>query len=63
MMIKKETLYANKTTIDLNISNDIVEWVINNQSKDLVDFNDPDSSVVSTGLMTRGNRQSSRFIT
>ena len=54
MMIKNETLYANKTTIDLNISNDIVEWVINNQSKDLVDFNDPDSSVVSTGLMTRG---------
>jgi hypothetical protein len=51
--IAKETLAADNTKIDSNIDNDIIEWVIDNKKKALVDFNDPDSPVICTGLMTR----------
>jgi hypothetical protein len=51
--IAKETLDAVRTTIDSNITNAEIEWIIDNNDKDLVDFNDPDSSIICTGLMTR----------
>ncbi|CAF1077291.1 unnamed protein product [Adineta ricciae] len=50
-----ETLNATKfnTTIDNNISNDTIEWLINNQGLELVDFNDPNASIICTGIMVR----------
>ncbi|CAF1340775.1 unnamed protein product [Rotaria sordida] len=51
--IASETLGARGTTIDANITNDIIEWVINHQNKTVVDFNDPEASIVCTGLLTR----------
>jgi hypothetical protein len=51
--IADETLGAHSTTIDSNINNKIIEWVINNQNKKLVDFNDPDSTIICTGILTR----------
>ncbi|CAF1264844.1 unnamed protein product, partial [Didymodactylos carnosus] len=51
--IDSETLGANNTIIDSNINNQVTEWVINNQNKTIVDFNDPESSIVCTGLLTR----------
>jgi hypothetical protein len=51
--IAPETLCAGGNTIDSNIGNDIIEWVADNQKKSIVDFNDPDSSIVCTGLLTR----------
>ncbi|UJR16626.1 hypothetical protein I4U23_003526 [Adineta vaga] len=50
---ERETLDASKTIIDKNISNDVIEWLINNQGKDIVDFNDPNASIVCTGIMVR----------
>ncbi|CAM4882053.1 unnamed protein product [Rotaria socialis] len=49
----RETLDARNTTIDYNIDNGVIEWLINSQNKSIVDFNDPDSSIVCTGLMIR----------
>ena len=49
----KETLCTGDTVIDPNISNDKIEWIIDNKNKTLVDFNDPDSPIVCTGLMMR----------
>lgn len=51
--IKRETLDMKESPIDPNISNDVIEWVIDNQGKELVDFNDPNGSIVCTGLMIR----------
>jgi hypothetical protein len=51
--IAKETLAANSTIIDSNIDNSIIEWVINNYQKKIVDFSDPDSSIICTGLLAR----------
>ena len=51
--IEKETLDGKNTIIDSNINNNIIEWIIDNKNKDLVDFNDPDSSIICTGLMIR----------
>ncbi|CAF3536821.1 unnamed protein product [Rotaria sp. Silwood1] len=51
--IKEETLDAGSTVIDSNIGNEIIEWVINHHKKSIVDFNDPDSSIVCTGIMMR----------
>ncbi|CAF0946182.1 unnamed protein product [Rotaria sordida] len=48
-----ETLGAASTTIDSNISNDTLDWVINHQNKQIVDFNDPDASIICTGIMVR----------
>jgi hypothetical protein len=53
LKVVRETLGANSTTIDPNIENSIIEWLIDNQKKSLIDFNDPDSSIVCTGLLTR----------
>lgn len=50
---EKETLDASNITIDLNIHNSRIEWLINSQNKSIVNFNDPDSSIVCTGLMIR----------
>lgn len=51
--IKRETLGAHNNNIDSNISNDYIEWIIDEQGKSIVDFNDPDSSIVCTGIMMR----------
>ncbi|CAF1622807.1 unnamed protein product [Rotaria magnacalcarata] len=47
-----ETLAA-AAKIDPNIKNEDIEWVIDNQNKEIVDFNDPSSPIVCTGLMIR----------
>ncbi|CAF1363673.1 unnamed protein product [Rotaria magnacalcarata] len=52
-IIGRETLHAQNTTIDSNISNEIIEWFINDQNKSIVDFNDPNSSIVCTGILMR----------
>jgi hypothetical protein len=39
--------------IDPNISKDVIEWVFDNKNKELMDFNDPDSTIVCTDLMVR----------
>ncbi|CAF1122018.1 unnamed protein product [Rotaria sordida] len=41
------------TTIDSNIKNEDIEWVIDNRNKTIVDFNDPDSPIICTGLLIR----------
>lgn len=52
--IGSETLGVyGKTIIDPNLSNDVIEWVINAENKNLMDFNDPNSTIVCTGLMMR----------
>ena len=51
--IADETLSASNTVIDPNISNDIIEWLIDSKSKDLVDFNDPNSTIICTGILLR----------
>jgi hypothetical protein len=51
--IGRETLAAKDTTIDSNISNDIIEWLIHTQGKDIVDFNDPDATIICTGILIR----------
>ena len=52
-VIGRETLGASNRIIDPNISNDKIEWVIDNRGNDLVDFNDPNASIICTGLMIR----------
>lgn len=51
--VEKETLDGQNTTIDENIDNNELEWIIDNKKKTLVDFNDPDSTIVCSGLMIR----------
>ena len=51
--IGEETLHALDAIIDRNIGNRSIEWVVNSQGKDIVDFNDPNSSIVCTGLLLR----------
>ena len=51
--IRKETLGASGTLIDSNISDEVIEWVVNHQNKDVVNFNDPNASVICTGIMVR----------
>ena len=48
-----QTLDATSVTIDSNIGNNAIEWLITNQGKDIVDFNDPDASIICTGIMVR----------
>ncbi|CAF3105575.1 unnamed protein product [Rotaria sp. Silwood2] len=48
-----QTLNAFNTKIDDNIGNDVIEWLIDNQGKEMVDFNDPNASIVCTGIMVR----------
>ncbi len=52
--IGRETLAVdNKAIIDPNISNDAIEWLIDAKDKQLMDFNDSNSTIVCTGLMVR----------
>ncbi|CAF4795014.1 unnamed protein product [Rotaria socialis] len=49
-----ETLRCkNNVRIDPNIENERLEWVIDTYKKTIVDFNDPESPIVCTGLMIR----------
>ncbi|UJR32610.1 hypothetical protein I4U23_020070 [Adineta vaga] len=51
--IDRETLDAKSPIIDPNISNDVIEWIIDAKNKTIMDFNDPNSTIVCTGLMVR----------
>ncbi len=51
--IAGETLRTSGSTIDSNINNNVIEWIIDTDGKSIVDFNDPDSTLVCTGLMVR----------
>ncbi|CAF0800059.1 unnamed protein product [Didymodactylos carnosus] len=51
--IRQETLGAGNTIIDPNVKNNIIEWVVDTKGKDIADFNDPDATIVCTGLMLR----------
>ena len=51
--IDRETLGARHTTIDPNIKNEIIEWLIDSQNKAIVDFNDPQSPIICTGILIR----------
>ena len=49
-----ETLgIGKKITIDPNLTNDVLEWVVDTKGKEIVDFNDSDATIVCTGLMIR----------
>lgn len=48
-----ETLRVQTIRIDPNIRNEAIEWVIDNNNQSIVDFNDPKSPIVCTGLMIR----------
>jgi len=48
-----ETLRVGDTRIDSNIPNDKIEWIVGTNGKTLIDFNDQNSIIVCTGLLTR----------
>ncbi|CAF0907855.1 unnamed protein product [Rotaria sordida] len=50
--IDSETLKVSDI-IDPNINNDVIEWVIDAKDKSVMDFNDPNSTIICTGLMIR----------
>lgn len=52
-LVGSETLKIGDTVIDPNISNNIIEWVIDTKGKDVIDFNDPDASIICTSLLIR----------
>lgn len=53
-VIGRETLgICNRMTIDSNVSNNEIEWVVSAEKKKIMDFNDPNSTIVCTGLMIR----------
>jgi len=39
--------------IDPNVTNDEIEWIVDTKGKAIMDFNDPNSTIVCTGLMVR----------
>ncbi|CAF0985038.1 unnamed protein product [Adineta steineri] len=51
--IGQETVGTHDTIIDPNFDNDVIEWLIDAQGKPMMDFNDPNSTIVCTGLMVR----------
>ncbi|CAF3878040.1 unnamed protein product, partial [Adineta steineri] len=51
--IGSETLEVENTTIDSNVDNKIIEWLIDTKGKSIVDFNDTDAAIVCTGIMIR----------
>ncbi|UJR19161.1 hypothetical protein I4U23_022291 [Adineta vaga] len=51
--IGKETLKASSANIDSNIKNDVIEWIIKTADNSIVDFNDPNATIICTGLMVR----------
>ncbi|CAF4657922.1 unnamed protein product [Rotaria sp. Silwood2] len=54
IVVGPETLGVDgKGTIDPNLTNNVIEWVIDAKNKDLMDFSDPSSTIVCTGLMIR----------
>ncbi|CAM4805580.1 unnamed protein product [Rotaria magnacalcarata] len=55
-VIGRETLGA-RTTIDSNVSNEEIEWVIETNAKKIVDFNDVDAEMICTGIMIRVTEQ------
>ncbi|CAF3086825.1 unnamed protein product [Rotaria socialis] len=54
--IGRETLGV-RTTIDSNVSNEEIEWVIKTNAKKIVDFNDVDAEMICTGIMIRVTEQ------
>ena len=53
-VVGPETLgIGKKITIDPNLTNDVLEWVVDTKGKEIVDFNDSDATIVCTGLMIR----------
>jgi len=48
-----ETVRVGDKIIDPNIPSDKIEWILDNQGKETVDFNDPNGSIACTGLMIR----------
>ncbi len=48
-----ETLLSRNTRIDPNIRNEAIEWVIDHKNRNILDFNDPESPIVCTGVMIR----------
>ncbi|CAF1003538.1 unnamed protein product [Adineta steineri] len=61
-VVGRETLGAGNTIIDPNINNNIIEWVIDNNNKDIVDFHDPDASIICSGLMMRVTDNHPKFL-
>jgi hypothetical protein len=51
--IARETLAVKKAVIDPNIDNSKIEWLIKCENEDMVDFTDPNASIVCTGIMVR----------
>jgi len=51
--IARETLAVDKKTIDENIPNDKTEWLVDIQHNEMINFNDPNSIIVCTGMLTR----------
>ncbi|CAF2778890.1 unnamed protein product [Rotaria sp. Silwood2] len=49
--IAQETLGAQDTIIASNFNNNVIEWVIKDQNKDIMEFNHPDASIICTRLM------------
>ncbi|CAF3451238.1 unnamed protein product, partial [Rotaria sp. Silwood2] len=49
----RERLKARDSTIDSNIDSEVIEWIIDDQEKAIIDFNDPKAFLVCTGLLTR----------
>ena len=53
-VVGPETLrVGKKVTIDPDVSNDVIEWVIDAKNKDLMDFSDPNTTIICTGVMIR----------
>ena len=48
-----QTLGANGTVIDSNISNDEIEWLIDSPNNGIAEFGNPNSSIMCTGIMMR----------
>jgi hypothetical protein len=51
--IARETLDTSLPTIDSEINNDVIQWLVDVKDKPIMDFNDPTSTIVCTGLMIR----------
>jgi hypothetical protein len=51
--IGQETVATCDTIIDPNFDNNVIEWLIDAQGKPIMDFNDPNATIVCTGLMVR----------
>lgn len=53
-VVGPETLsVGNKVIVDSNLQNNVLEWVVDNKGKALMDFQDSDTNIVCTGIMVR----------